>query len=307
MAAYNGRNAEESRFAQEDRELGPDRIISYHLPGQELATLVGLFLWNLRLVRGFELERPPHERTLLPIRRPQIEDRILKNWPRDTVLRGILADLDWDVLVAQRPGWHWDAAAGELHCEDGRVLTLTSVRPAEHVKGRMGITLRRPKGGREDCSARPRCLRSEREQANKHAEFSIPTQVADDLRQRLGLVLGTRHRPRTIEPIRGRPGRSAVTDALFLPATARHILFDAFHVATLRVHVRMPPPDEQRPRVVAIDVADRPRRRKTWDQNVDRYKAPAGTEVRVEVAGRLTLRQMLGERRRGPAAAGRAS
>ena len=307
VAAYFGRIAEENRFAQEDRELGLDRIISYHLPGQELATLVGLSLWNLRLVRGFELERPPHERPAQAIRRPQVDERIPEHWPRDPVIHSLLADLDWGALLAQRPGWRWDAAAGELCCEEGRVLTLTSVRPAEHAKGRTGIILRRPQGGCEDCSSRPRCLRSERSLANKHAECSIPTPVADPLRRRLELVRGTRHRPRTIEIIRSKPGRSAVTDALFLPATARHTFTDAFRGATLRVHVKMPPPDEQRPRLVAVDVADRQRRRKTWNQNVDRYRAPAGTEVRVEVAGGLTLRQMLGERRRGPSAAGRAS
>ena len=307
ITAYFGRNGEENRFAQEDRELGLDRIISYHLPGQELATLVGLSLWNLRLVRGFELERPPHERPAQAIRRPQVDERIPEHWPRDPVLHGLLADLDWGALLAQRPGWLWDATAGELHCEEGRVLTLTSVRPAEHAKGRTGIILRRPQGGCEDCSSRPRCLRSERSLANKHAEFSIPTLVAAPLRQRLELVRSTRHRPRTIEPIPGKPGRSAITDALFLPAMARHTFTDAFRGATLRVHVKMPPPDEQRPRLVALDVADRQRRSKTWGQNVDRYRAPAGTEVRVEVAGGLTLRQMLGERRRGNSAAGRAS
>jgi len=306
VAAYFGRIAEENRFAQEDRELGLDRIISYHLPGQELATLVGLSLWNLRLVRGFELERPPHERPAQAIRRPQIDERIPEHWPRDPVIHGVLADLDWEARLAQRPGWRWDATAGELHCEEGRVLTLTSVRPAENAEGRTSIILRRPQGGCEDCSSRPRCLRSERALANKHAEFSIPSPIADGLRQRLELVRGTRHRPRTIESIRGKPGRSAITGALFLPAVARHTFTDAFRGATLRVHVEMPPPHEQRPRLVAVDAADRQRRRKTWEQNVDRYRAPAGTEVRVEVAGAATLRQMLGDRRRGSSAAGRA-
>ena len=59
VTAYYGRNSEENRFAQEDRELGLDRLISYRLPGQELATLVGLSVWNLGVVQGFELDRPP--------------------------------------------------------------------------------------------------------------------------------------------------------------------------------------------------------------------------------------------------------
>ncbi len=76
IAAYFGRVAEENRFAQEERELGLDRIISYHLPGQELSHLVGLSVWNLRLVRGFELVPPPHERPVQGLRRLQVDERI---------------------------------------------------------------------------------------------------------------------------------------------------------------------------------------------------------------------------------------
>lgn len=56
---YYGRCGQENRFAQEDRELGLDRVFSYHLPGQELATIVGLFLWNWRTTVGFADNPPP--------------------------------------------------------------------------------------------------------------------------------------------------------------------------------------------------------------------------------------------------------
>ena len=58
---YYGRCGQENRFYQEDRELGLDRIFSYHLPGQELVNLIGLFVWNLRICRGMELLAPPTE------------------------------------------------------------------------------------------------------------------------------------------------------------------------------------------------------------------------------------------------------
>ncbi len=61
VAGYYGRTGQENRFHQEDRELGLDRIFSYHLPGQQLATLVGLFVWNFQICRGMELTRPPEE------------------------------------------------------------------------------------------------------------------------------------------------------------------------------------------------------------------------------------------------------
>lgn len=61
VAGYYGRNAQENRFAQEDREFGLDRIFSYDLPGQELATLVALFVWNFHIARGMELANPTRE------------------------------------------------------------------------------------------------------------------------------------------------------------------------------------------------------------------------------------------------------
>jgi hypothetical protein len=52
VALYFGRSAMESRFAQEDREIGIDRTFSYHPPGQEWMSGIGLFLWNLLVGRG---------------------------------------------------------------------------------------------------------------------------------------------------------------------------------------------------------------------------------------------------------------
>jgi len=52
VAAYYGRCAQENRFLQEDRQMGLDRIFSYHLPGQHVACAIGLFCWNVRLALG---------------------------------------------------------------------------------------------------------------------------------------------------------------------------------------------------------------------------------------------------------------
>ena len=303
ITAYFGRNGEENRFAQEDRELGLDRIISYHLPGQELATLVGLFLWNLRLARGFDLERPPAVCPVQPPRRPRVDDRAHEHWPRDPVLCRILDELDWTAMLDKRPGWGWDAGRGELICENGRGLTLTTVRPREHAPGRTSIILRRPVRGCMDCPPRPRCLRSEQPQACKHVEIVIPTPVAERLRDRLDLVRRPSHPP-AIEPIRNPPGPLAIVDTLFLPAEARHAFKEIFLGATLRVHVDVPPQNKQRPRLLAIDVADRQRRRKTWAQNVERNEMPHDAKVQVEVAGTTSLRTMLGETNQATARAG---
>jgi len=304
VAAYYGRTAEENRFAQEDRELGLDRIISYHLPGQELATLVGLALWNLRVVRGLSLDPPPAKPPAQRPRCQKVDDSVPERWPRDPVVCGTIAELDWALLPAKRPGWCWDAATGELLCEQGRELTITSVRPAEHAEGRTGIIFMRPKGGCEDCSCRPRCLQSDRELASKHAEFSAPTPLAQRLRERLSVVRAGPSAPVAIKPIDTEPGLAEIADSLFLPATARHSYRAVFRGATLKIEVERPEAEPPWPRLVAVDVADRQRRRLTWAQNVDRYALPAGTTVRVEVAGSSTLRRMLGEREPAQVATG---
>lgn len=293
VAAYFGRSSEENRFAQEDRELGLDRIVSYHVPGQELATLVGLFVWNLRVARGFAQEPVPAERPVQPFRHAKLDDRVPEQWPRDPVVQKILDEMDWPTLLDRRPGWSRDVDAGELRCPDGRPLFLTTVRPKEHAEGRTNVIFRRPVRGCEDCLPRPLCLRSERTDAPKHAEFSIPTKVADDLRARLVRLRG-RGGP-TITPITDSPGPRAVHDSLFLPAVARQLYRERFAGASMRIEVELPPPEKPRPRLLADDVADRQRRRKTWAQNVERYALPEGARVHVEVEGSEVLRGMLGE------------
>lgn len=59
VECYQQRSSLENRFAREDRAFGLDRIFSYHLPGQELVTVIGLFLWNLQIIEGFALQPVP--------------------------------------------------------------------------------------------------------------------------------------------------------------------------------------------------------------------------------------------------------
>ena len=61
VALYFGRSAMENRFAQEDREIGIDRTFSYHPPGQEWMSGIGLFLWNVLAGRGVAAAPLPPE------------------------------------------------------------------------------------------------------------------------------------------------------------------------------------------------------------------------------------------------------
>ena len=213
----------------------------------------------------------------------------------DTVVRSLLDGLDWAALLAARTGWRRDSAAGELRCADGRPLTLTTVRPGEHASGRTNIILRRPTGGCEDCESRDACLNSPTPSAQKHAGFSIPSETANRLRERLVLIRAPHADNALVAPIQTRPGPHSVADALFLPARARQTFAAVFRGATLHIEVTLPEREHTQPKLVAVDAADRQRRRKTWEQNVDRHALPEETVVRMDVAGELALLVLLAD------------
>lgn len=198
VAAYFGRCGQENRFAQEDAELGLDRVLSYHLPGQELATLVGLMVWNQRVARGFELAAPPPETPLLVERKPEIDTRPVPPTTRPeedptpevatqepvvaptksstaASLRGELAGrlpgLNWEALLTGRPDWTWDAVAGVLRCPEGKALSLTCVdipRP-----GGVRFIFRGAVGACEACPRRQRCFTSDVARRPKMVSFTL--------------------------------------------------------------------------------------------------------------------------------------
>lgn len=288
VVAYFSRAGQENGFAQEDREMLLSRIASYHLPGQELAVVVGLSAWNLRVVGGFEqqlpLDTPP-----LPGPAPRvIDERRTASWPRDPVVAAQLSQLDWASLLDKRQGWSFLETIGALRCPAGRELPLTTVRKSEEGSGRTGLIFVRPAHGCADCSVRTPCLRSERPDAVKHAEVSIPTEVATELRRRLDEV---RHGSKT--PPASAAGPRPCQFSLFLAASARQLYRAALHDATLRVWVKWAP-TPSRPLLLARDDADRQRRRQTWEQQVARYALPEDAQVHIEVCGSRALQERLG-------------
>jgi len=291
VAAYYGRTGQENRFAQEDREVGLDRIVSYHLPGQELATLVGLFLLNYRTARGFDLDPPPAVQPAPELRRAVVDERLPQNWPRDPVLAKLLDGLDWTSMLTRWSGWTWEPSEGKLRCPDRRELVLTTVRAKPQSPGRTGLVFCRPKSGCEACAVRDGCNRSVKPSVGKHAQFPVPSEVADKLRERLALV---RRKPKPKPPLELHPigceaGLHAVSSPRFLPSEARGRFREVFDHARLRVEVDLPPPAPARPRLVAADEADRQHRRQTWAQRNARNRLPDDAVVRIEAAGRGEL------------------
>jgi len=296
VALFFGRAGQENRFAQEDREAALGRIVSYHLPGQEFACLVGLFLMNYRIARGFEQEPPPAVRPPPRLRVRRAAEGMPEGWPGDPVVTKLLSKLDWPALLAHKEGWTWDAAKCELRCHDGRPVTVTSVRPVEHAKGRTSLIFRRPTGGCEDCDARDGCLRSERPAASKHLELSAPTEVAAPLRARLAVTRGKAKPKRPVEmtPIAADPGIHAMITPRFLPAAARRRFAEIFRDATMKVHMELPPPAPLRPRLVCADEAERQARRLSWARRNTWNALPDEAVVGVDVYGGADLGRFLG-------------
>lgn len=58
VTLYYGRIAQENRFLAEDRRLGLDRVLSENESGQLLATAIGLWVWNMRIILGAQLASP---------------------------------------------------------------------------------------------------------------------------------------------------------------------------------------------------------------------------------------------------------
>lgn len=104
---YYGRCAQECRFSQEDRELELDRIFAYHGPGQELACVIGAFVWNWMLVAGFRTDPPPDEQPEQGPANPQPDQRDLKTLSATETEESpevLVSEVEDDEVVSRPPG-----------------------------------------------------------------------------------------------------------------------------------------------------------------------------------------------------------
>ncbi len=278
VAAYFGRAGQENRFAQEDRELGLDRIFSYELAGQELATVVGLAVWNVQLARGFESDPPPAKEPPPELRPEGPVFSPPPGWPRDPKITGLLNRLDWTSAMASRPGWRWSTATGSPECPDGRPTEVSCV-PTGVADGPRAIVFRRRRGGCEDCAQRSACLRSDQPHASKHLQIRTPFGMALAVEERLEVLRAAR---REAVPAAPPPSRRVATPR-FLPAAARQLHRARFQQMAVWIRVE-DPPERAAPRLLAVDDRGRQRRRKTWQQRVDDYAAPPDALIEVEIA-----------------------
>lgn len=319
VAGYFGRTGQENRFAQEDRELGLDRIFSYHLPGQELASVVGLMVWNLQIVQGFLLDRPPESVETAAEESGAIDPRPVTLPPpaspvpeeihpvdaaqlaqAEAAMVAQLEEVEWTGFLQKKPGWKWSGAEGGLVCPAGQTLVLTCVSTRSRA-GRGRLYFRTSPGECGGCERRASCLRSEKPRALKKIDITVEPAVAERLAAPLAALqqlrsrwLGEHRRKRartTVHPLAGAAvsavegRRRAIRPSLFLPAAARRLFRATLEDLTVRVVVSEEPMRAPHPLLVARSIADRQHRRQTWAQHVARYALPASATVNLTLAG----------------------
>ena len=210
VTCYYQRTGIENRFRQEDRELGLDRIFSYHIPGQNLANLVGLLVWNLRICRGLTLAQTLPE---LPAQAPRVappnQDKVamiettegdavdespaatclavataLEELPSESddeeTLAASLERLDWPDLMAQHEGWSWSSETGGLICPAGKHARIRTVTPrVSDACGALRFTT-----AAADCRAcrlRSACTDSDAPTFRKEKWLPVPLAQAEEI------------------------------------------------------------------------------------------------------------------------------
>lgn len=303
-----GRGGQENRFAQEDRELGLDRIFSYHLPGQEFASVVGLMVWNLRLVAGFRLARPPTEQVPSTLREPRVDRRACAFTPSEEAeeheeigpiapdaahlaLRDEICKVDWPSWEARNPGWAWDPEAARVRCPNGLGLRLITVGLETNGPERSSLMFRASTLGCQACPQKGTCMRGAGKATRKQISIDTDTPLAKRVKRRFRAVRGRplvdvpRRRPKalqvaivTAEPAQG---PYEVGPALLLPSEARRVFDMAAEDLRVRVTVTLPEP-RRRPLLLAETAPRRQHRRKTRAEHLACYDLPDGASLHVD-------------------------
>lgn len=313
---YYGRNGQENRFAQLNRELDIDRVFSWQPNGQQVVTTVALWVWNLHTMLGAELcaplgtsgpqparsivEAPPQaplpmpEPPIIPATKviPPTKVILPPAVPQSTpqlvdVTATSIEDLDWLKLLERRENWQW-SGANCLTCPAGVAVPLRKVRL---MRDRQVAIFRAHPHDCVPCRLRTACLGVTYPGSCKEIGVTLPPgTVFSDAHAKAVASSRSAHpsaynmpaKPtgdwRVPTPVAA--GRLQALPSLLLPSVFRH----ASQVATRNWEVRVIPPivepPEKRPRHLAGSPAERQHRRKTWAERLAANSLPTKAVVR---------------------------
>ena len=322
MHLYFGRTAQENRFFQEDKELGLDHLLSYHLEGQEWASQIGLMIWNLQISLGFSMN-PPSElehqkrsymeridtrngklseilaKMEIPKKKEEPQDEEYLEWKRaEEELIEHLDKMDWNYLLRKRLGFHWDKEQGGIVCLDGKVLRLSSASE-DKKRGQWGLfflgrtTICRP------CLKRTSCIPRAKPHTAKAMNVAISPEVGrfyaslmkrvhslrkKNQRRRKIWVFSTTIPPFHLDPIITSSSKPSISSYYFLPSIARKKWVSVFQNSSICVNYFEPPLKFSHP-FLASNIAERQQRRKSWVEHKKRYALDEESTVQITLFG----------------------
>jgi len=285
VALYYGRSELENRFGQENSEMALNRVFSHNLPGQVLATAVGMCVWNRRIGCGAQLSGitaesafPPEP--LVPLSQslpahvpaalsaPQDPAIPEKTAPPD------VADLDWDAALADRPGWT-RTEDDLVKCPAGKTLRLHSRLNAGNSG--VGLIFRGTKGACRQCPLRPNCTESDNPTFRKEIRVMLRSRAKPNPPRAPGPPP-----PAWRPPPSGTSATQPLQPPRLVPSELRHLWIDALADLEVRVHVTLPPAAPPLPRWIAPNPARRQHRRRSWQERRAIHGLPDTATVILE-------------------------
>ncbi len=310
---YFGRACLENRFAQENRELGLDRVFSYELPGQLLATAVGMYVWNRRVCLGAELagieqdppqavDRPPQAplaqppqaetRQLPPVASspefdpPAEPDRAIEAQPftpnqaddappkAATIPTPTEAEVRaMDWRDALRSRTGFEKTDMGLRCPNGATLRLRPNKTAVSANGNISITMRAPKSACRHCPTRSGCTASP--QPTYRKEVSLVLRAVPH--REPDPVAKPTPKPSSVwhPPMATTQVQGTLRMSQLVPVELARRWIDVVRAVEVRVAVQAPPPPQKPPTFIVSTPEHRQRRRHTWTERRERYRLGA--------------------------------
>ena len=287
VTLYYGRTAIENRFAAENREFGLNRVFSYSVPGQTVASAVAMANWNLRVLGGIAAVPDTHNRkpqqprtSVQPDRttevvvaaEPDVALVAIEPLSEDTKVTSTEAQSlrNWS---AKHAGWATDGTT--LTCPDGQLLYLSGIR-----EGKAKDWVRRYRITGDHCGTCPKRKKcSPRATSVKfRREVNITTQNPEP-KQRL---------PREFQLLSEPPPQpKLIPEApVLLPAKLRKKAVGLAKQATISIQQ---PPHVMKREVdtnhTSDDAEDRQRRRLTVAQRFAMNAHPEPDRISIRAAG----------------------
>jgi hypothetical protein len=320
---YLGRSDIENAIEQAHELCNLGRIYSFHLPGQEFITAIGLMVYNLQTTIGTQIAG-------LPKVVPEPPPRTSKNSPTNSnhaetsndaaasaelrkaeVKLGKLMDtLDWDTItVSLQPAWQRPQGWPYLCCPRGHLLKPN--RPGRHASNKNPrLYFQIPHAKCNACPASDECEVGSA--SNRRISTTVSSEFAEyadaaviELRTAQESVpqktIETKPRQAHSEPQQKNrqgkgfaslwtpldpPEQSPMFDMqvpLFLPAQARKVAQIALSHLDLFVTCNIPTPPNK-PRLVAASKKEKSKRRKSWSERLRYNDLPNEAQVNLRVA-----------------------